>query len=59
MLDPLVSLLGSIGHALGTYSMARLLGDFVARVIDDFKRNRATARRLKQAADDESKKGQH
>ena len=55
MLDALGSFLGGIGHALSTWSMGGFLGDVLARVVDDFKRNRATETRLKQAADDESK----
>ena len=54
MLHALVAFLGGIGEALATLTMGRLLSDIVVRVIDDFKRNRATVKRLKQADDDES-----
>jgi hypothetical protein len=55
MLRALVALLGGIGEGLATFTMGRFLGDVMARVTDDFRRNRATVRRLKQAADDDSK----
>jgi hypothetical protein len=57
MLQALVALLGGISEALATLTMGRFLGDVVARVTDDFKRNRATMRRLKQAAADKSEDG--
>ena len=57
MLHALVAFLGGIGEALATLTMGRFLADVVARVTDDFKRNRATVKRLKQAADDESEDG--
>jgi hypothetical protein len=54
MFHALVALLGGIGEVLAMFTMGRFLGDVVARITDDFKRNRATVRRLKQAAADEN-----
>jgi hypothetical protein len=56
MLRALASLLGGVGEALSTWSLGRVVGDVVARVVDDFKRNRATEQRLKQATEDEPKR---
>jgi hypothetical protein len=43
VLQALIAVVGGIGEALGAFTMARFLGDGVARVTDDFRRSRATS----------------
>jgi hypothetical protein len=54
MLHALFDLLGGIGEGVAAQSLTGAVGDAVARVIDDFKRNRATETRLREAEQEDS-----